>query len=300
MTSLLNQNILKPISPVREMGAYESLWFGATNSFKKIANIFKDNPNTLPSELVSDEDIDKAVNAILQKLATAKIKNFGVRVFNSIDYPAQLRDAENPLELFYYRGTWDLVYNPKRIAIVGARSASPEGIKRAKKLSRLLVEDGYTIVSGLAKGIDTAAHTSAIEAGGQTIAVIGTPITEYYPPENKALQEKIATKYLLISQVPFLKYDQQTYRGNRLFFPERNVTMSALTQATVIVEAGETSGSLTQAKAAIEQGRKLFILDNCFYNKNISWPEKYLKRGAIRVRDIDDIKRELSDEASSD
>ncbi|MFP4731390.1 DNA-processing protein DprA [Pasteurella multocida] len=89
------------------------------------------------------------------------------------------------------------------------------------------------------------------------------------------------------------KYKQHDYRFNRQFFPERNITMSALTQATIIVEAGETSGTLTQARAALTQGRKLFILDNCFLNPNITWPEKYLKKGAIRVKSIEDISKNL-------
>ena len=94
----------------------------------------------------------------------------------------------------------------------------------------------------------------------------------------------------MISQVPIKRYHEQNFRVNRIFFPERNATMSALSQATIIVEAGETSGSLIQARAALKQGRKLFILDSCFMNSNISWPHKYAEKGAIRVRDIDDIR----------
>jgi DNA processing protein len=98
---------------------------------------------------------------------------------------------------------------------------------------------------------------------------------------------------LLISQVPLFRYSQQSPQFNRFFFPDRNHTMSALTAATVIVEAGETSGSLIQARAAIEQGRKLFILESCF-NRGLKWPERLLERGAIRVRDYSDIKSALT------
>ena len=85
----------------------------------------------------------------------------------------------------------------------------------------------------------------------------------------------------------------QDFRSNRIFFPERNVTMSALTEATIIVEASDTSGTLIQARAALAQGRKLFILDSCFHNSSISWPAKYEAQGAIRVRDYDDIRKHL-------
>jgi DNA processing protein len=144
-------------------------------------------------------------------------------------------------------------------------------------------------VSGLAKGIDIAAHTAAIERGGKTIAVIGTPLGVYYPRENASMQDQIAKDYLLISQVPILRYSKQAVPQNRLFFPERNITMSALTEGTIIVEAGETSGTLTQARAALHQGRKLFILDSCFQRSDITWPRRFEEQGAIRVRDPEDI-----------
>jgi DNA processing protein len=140
-----------------------------------------------------------------------------------------------------------------------------------------------------------AAHTAAIEAKGLTVAVIGTPIGTYYPKENQALQRKIAEEHLLISQVPVLRYANQHVPQNKLFFPERNVTMSALTEGTIIVEASDTSGTLTQARAALQQGRKLFILDSCFKRDDITWPANFEKRGAVRVRDLADIWGALGD-----
>ncbi len=283
----------KPISPSREMGAYEALWAHQKTTFKTIADCFRNSPDAMPSELVSEDEIDTALSKVLDEFARTRIQDFGVRVNGSEDYPDRLRDAAHPIELLYYRGWWDLIDSPKRIAVVGSRNVSEEGIRRTRKLVKLLVQDGYTIVSGLAKGVDTAAHTTAIENGGSTIAVIGTPITEYYPPENKDLQDLIAEKFLLLSQVPIWRYATQDYRSNRLFFPERNATMSAVAQATVIVEASDTSGTLAQARAALQQGRKLFILDNCFRNPKLTWPARFQEQGAIRVTGIDDIKAAL-------
>ena len=145
------------------------------------------------------------------------------------------------------------------------------------------------MVSGLARGIDAAAHAAAIARGGRTIAVVGTPLGTCYPKEHAELQETIARDHLLISQVPVLRYSKQAPQQNRLFFPERNATMSALTEGTIIVEAGETSGTLTQARAALHQGRKLFILDSCFNRTDISWPARFEAVGAIRVRTPEDI-----------
>jgi DNA processing protein len=110
-----------------------------------------------------------------------------------------------------------------------------------------------------------------------------------YPKEHAQLQSEIAKRHLLISQVPVVSYDQMKFARKRLFFPERNITMSALTQATIIVEAGNTSGTLTQARAAIEQGRKLFILNSSFEKSDLTWPQKFAAKGAIRVRTISDI-----------
>ena len=149
------------------------------------------------------------------------------------------------------------------------------------------------MVSGLAKGIDRVAHTTAIEQGGKTIAVLGTPLNRVYPKENTDLQRWLGDEFLLISQVPVLKYMlAKNPRVNSYFFPERNVTMSALTIGTVIVEAGETSGTLYQARAAMQQGRKLFILDSCF-RRGLTWPNKFAEQGAVRVRDYDDIRTNL-------
>lgn len=280
------------MSPFLELGAYEALWVDRKTTFKSVADLFRNSPNFRPSSFVSKEEAISAGKQVIDKLNSAGIKNFGIRIYRAAEYPQKLREAKNPVEVLYYQGWWDLV-ETRCVAIVGSRKVSAEGIKRTKRLARNLVEDNFTIVSGLAEGVDTAAHSTAIECGGNTIAVIGTPLTEYYPKENVKLQKEISQKYLLISQVPILRYSMQDYRVNRGFFPERNKTMSALTEATIIIEASDTSGTLIQARAAFYQGRKLFILDNCFRNKQLSWPSHFEKMGAIRVKEYEDIRKVL-------
>jgi len=280
-----------PIDPIAEMAAYESLWLGQNAWFASIANLFRENPGALPSELVPVAERERVLTELRDHLG-GRMEEVGVRVHGSAEYPERLREADHPLELFYYRGDWSLASSPG-VAIVGTRSPSDEGAMHAGKIAKALVREGFTVVSGLAKGIDRAAHTAAIEAGGHTIAVIGTPLFDSYPKENAPLQKIIAEHHLLISQVPFLRYRNQHYKTNRLFFPARNVTMSALTRATIIVEAGETSGTLVQARAALNQGRKLFILESCFRRSDITWPAKYEKQGAIRVKSITDILSKL-------
>lgn len=283
----------KPINTRVEIGAYEHLWCQPGSTTKRLAELFDSNPGRLPSDLVDDFSAKSTATEVIEQLAKRGITRFGVRIHGTADYPDRLRDATEPVELLYFLGDWELAESPRRVAVVGTRQVSPEGMARTRKLVRGLVEHDFTIVSGLAQGVDTIAHQTAIDCGGKTIAVIGTPISEVYPKENAELQRRIARDFLLVSQVPVLRYKAQGPRGNRLFFPERNKTMSALTQATIIVEAGETSGTLIQAKAALAQGRKLFILESNFSNPAVTWPHRYEKLGGRRVAHLDDILREL-------
>lgn len=276
------------VEPGLEIGAYEYLWQQQGTSFKSIADRIRSNPGALASDFVSRNDAEAAFKSVVAKFDECGLKRFNVRLHHTFDYPKRLREARHPVELLYYLGEWVKVERPS-IAVVGSRKASQDGIKRANRLGRELVKKGYTVVSGLAAGIDTAALQGALSVGGDVIGVIGTPICDYYPKENKPLQREIARNHLLVSQVPVLRYYSQDFRINRSFFPERNATMSALTKATVIVEAGETSGTLTQARAALYQGRKLFILNSCFERDDINWPERFEKKGAIRVREPKDI-----------
>jgi len=219
---------------------------------KRLRQKFRASPGALPSDFVSNETSLQYADLALKTTARKGVPEFGVRIHGAGEYPPKLRDARYPIELLYYRGWWNLV-ETRSVAVVGTRSPSVDGLKRAAKLASLLVRDGFTVVSGLARGIDTAALTTALASDGQVIAVIGTAICDYYPRENMSLQDKIAGRYLLVSQVPIVRSSRQRPLQNRVFFPERNITMSALTEATVIVEAGETSGTLTQARAAIQQ-----------------------------------------------
>lgn len=262
-------------------------------SVKTIAENFATHPGALPSDFVSGPSAEHYADLALDIAARKGLSHFGVRIHGAGEYPLKLRDARYPIELLYYTGWWNLV-ETRSVAIVGTREPSTNGTRRASQLASLLVDDGFTVVSGLARGIDTAALTSAIAKGGQVIAVIGTAICDHYPTENASLQDDIGRRYLLISQVPIVRSSRQRPNQNRLFFPERNVTMSALTEATIIVEAGETSGTLTQARAAIQQGRKLFILNSCFQDPRLTWPQRYAAQGAIRVREYEDIRKHLA------
>ena len=289
---LLRQGGIRAVSPMLELGAYETLWARPETTFHRLANRFRERPEALPSDFVDhDEALDMA-KTVVAMLRESSVDRFDVRVHGTLEYPERLRDAKNPVELLYFMGWWSLVSTPC-VAIVGSRNPSEGGIRRARQLTRQLVADGWTIVSGLAEGIDTVAHTTAIEAQGFTIGVLGTPLNKAYPRKNAQLQQRLARDHLLISQVPVYRYSQEDYRTNRAFFPQRNHTMAALSQATIIVEASDTSGTLVQARGALRQGRKLFILDSCFRHPKLQWPCRFESKGAVRVRDYQDIRRVL-------
>ena len=176
-------------------------------------------------------------------------------------------------------GDKSLLQRGPRVSIVGSRRASREGLARAAKLARMLADRGIIVVSGLAEGIDTAAHLAAIESGGHTVAVLGTPLDKVYPAENRALQDRIMREHLAVSQFP------PNSPGGRKCFPMRNRTMALLSDATVIVEAGESSGTLHQGWEALRLGRPLFLMESVTKNSELSWPGEMISYGAEVLSD---------------
>jgi DNA processing protein len=277
------EDFIRGVSPLRELGAYEWLWAQPGATFKTLANKFRADKR--PSDFVPADIADATAAEVRDVLAAHGVSHFGVQLRQSYEYPQVLRDGRHPLELLYFLGTWNFIESDA-VAVVGTRKASSDALAETDALVRALVADDWSIVSGLADGIDTQAHTSALDASGRTIAVIGTPISETYPRANAELHARIARDFLVVSQVPVLRYYRQTWMQNRAFFRERNVTMAALTRASIIVEAGEMSGARILARAAVEQGRPLFILDRCFRDPAARWPHAFVEQhGAIRIRD---------------
>ena len=183
----------------------------------------------------------------------------------------------------YYAGDLLLLRQPC-VAIVGARNVSDQGAKRTRRLARALVEAGVVVVSGLAKGVDAAAHTAAITDSGRTIAVIGTPLDKVYPAENARLQQLIYSEHLLISQFP---PGTRTFRAS---FPQRNKLMATVADATVVMEASDTSGTLHQAAECTRLGRWLFIAKSVMDDRSLEWPKKFLKyETCVPLEDVSDI-----------
>ena len=184
-----------------------------------------------------------------------------------------LERARSPERLFL-QGDLALLKQGARVAIIGSRQATQAGLDRCDRFASALAEPGIVIVSGLASGIDTAAHRSAIACRGRTIAVLGTPLDDAYPKENADLQAQIARDHLLVSQFP---------PGSRVTprnFPIRNRTMALLCDATVIIEASQRSGTRHQGWETLRLGRVLFLAREVVDNRELTWPAEMMRYGA--------------------
>jgi len=178
-------------------------------------------------------------------------------------------------EVLYLQGDQDLLKSGPRVSVVGSRRASREALGWAKEITKMLVEHGITVVSGLALGIDTVAHETAIRAGGRTVAVLGTSLDQCAVLSNRLLQDQIGERHLLVSQFP-------TGSGfHRSYFPRRNKTMALLSDATVIVEATENSGTRHQGWEAIKLARPVLFPTRFLEVTNARWPQQMVEYGAF-------------------
>jgi DNA processing protein len=207
-------------------------------------------------------------------------------VLGDPDYPALLREIIDPPLALHARGDRSLLQRTA-IAVVGSRRASPYGINAAQHLTRQLVSAGIAIVSGLARGIDAAAHDAALSASGKTIAVLGTGIDVVYPRSNAKLFRAIERDGLLLSE---FRPGTPPLAEN---FPMRNRVISGLCAGTIIVEATGRSGSLITARMAAEQGREVFAVPGSIFSKGTEGTHRLIQYGAKLVHDADDVFDEL-------
>lgn len=185
--------------------------------------------------------------------------------------------------IIYFAGALKLLQKPA-VSVIGARDVSEAGMKRAHKVARELASAGVVVTSGLAKGVDGAAHRGAMSVGGDTVAVIGTPLNKAYPAEHIELQEEIWLEHLLVSQ---FAPGQKTWPSD---FPKRNRLMAQLTDASIIVEASDSSGTLHQAAECLRLGRWLFIMKSVVEDPRLTWPTKFVGQpNVVVLRDTADV-----------
>jgi DNA processing protein len=228
---------------------------------------------------VTPEDVDLA-HGLIERVASE-----GIALYTVLDagYPANLHMIFNRPPFIWVKGQL-APQDFRAIAVVGTRQATDEGVSRARRLAADLAHEGVTVLSGLARGIDTAAHTAALEsASGRTVAVIGQGIlTPPYPRENRELAERICTNGALVSQF------WPDAPPRQMNFPMRNVVMSGMAMGTVVVEASATSGAKMQARLALEHGKRLFLLESLV--KSQEWAQRYSQRPGVSIlRSPDDV-----------
>lgn len=226
--------------------------------------LLEEEQGLLAAQLVAEAAVE---------VATWNEQGIQVTTLLEVDYPANLRSVYDRPPLLFVRGQLG-ASAARSIAVIGSRRASPTGLARAQAAVEKLVESGYTVMSGLAAGIDTMAHTAALDHGGLTVAVIGTGLHHAYPPQNFHLQERIAHTGAVISQ---FWPEAGPQRPN---FPLRNAVMSGLSLATLVVEASHTSGARTQIRAALAHARPVFLADQLLDQE---WARTAAARPGVQV-----------------
>jgi DNA processing protein len=223
---------------------------------------------------------------VAQELEHMRRHQVSLVAFVDDNYPAQLLHIYDPPPFLYVKG--ELQQGDKlAVAVVGSRFASHYGKITTEKISQDLAREGITIVSGMARGIDSSAHKAALAAGGRTIAVLGCGIDVNYPAENKKLKEEIASQGAIISEFPFSTPPASSH------FPMRNRIISGLSLGVVVIEASHRSGSLITARLALEQGRDVFAVPGSIGSLRSRGTHRLIKDGAQLVEDARDILTEL-------
>lgn len=218
-----------------------------------------------------------------EEIMTAEIKQVRLITIEDKEYPYNLKQIEDAPPILYALGNVDLLQNDNMLAVVGSRNASLSARKLAEQISADVAAQNIIIVSGMARGIDAAAHTGALRSGGKTIAVVGTGVNVVYPKENEKLYQELVKSGLVISEYPFHTQPQASN------FPRRNRIVSGLSKGVLVVEAGVQSGSLITAHQALEQGRDVYAVPGAPYDGRSSGCNKLLKDGAVLVESAADV-----------
>ncbi len=267
--------------------------------FGSAENVFHARRNELESLRLKPETIESIIKGEFhdkaeEELEKVKASGGDVLILDDGSYPYLLREIADPPITLYVKGNWQACFDAPCIAVVGSRRCSTYGENAAEMLARDLAENGICIISGLARGIDTAAHRGAIRAKGKTIAVLGTGINQIYPKENARLvNEIIDAGGAVVSQFPL---ETPPLKEN---FPYRNRIISGLSLGVLIVEASERSGSLITARLAMEQNREVLAVPGNITSKNSFGTNYLIKSGAKLVQQWQDVVAELPSEISA-
>jgi DNA processing protein len=268
--------------------------------FKKLAASFADPTKAFYASAAELEQVEGLHRDVIDGITNfsgwveiddelSRVRAAGIEIvpFTSPDYPARLRMIADPPPFLYIKGAL-APEDDRTVAIVGSRIASDYGRRVARDLARGLASLGFTVASGMARGIDGVAHESALRAGGRTIAVLGSGVERPYPPEHEALYRSISENGAVVSELPV------GTRPMAFNFPARNRLISGLSLGVVIVEATEKSGSLITAAMALEQGREVFAVPGEAGASRSRGAHQLIRQGAKLAETVDDIIEEIA------
>ncbi len=259
-------------------GSADTAWQATSGEISKVLNL---------SSKISSRLFEEKNNIIPERELDLIYKNrVNVLTIEDVLYPENLKTIHYPPPILYFKGTI-IEADKNSISIVGSRKATYYGKMVAEKLSKDLALAGITIISGMARGIDTSAHKGALSVNGRTIAVLGCGIDYIYPPENRRLAQEIQESGAVISEFPLSTLPE------RQNFPRRNRIISGLSLGTVVVEAAEKSGALITADFALEQGREVFAIPGNINSPLSNGSHNLIKQGAKLVNNYQDILEEI-------
>ncbi|MEI6808432.1 MAG: DNA-processing protein DprA [bacterium] len=276
-------NMIQGIGPVSvaslvaALGSPAAILKAGRQELEGVRGIGKETASKI---LEQRERIDPA-----KEIAAAATQGVTILTRDDSDYPRRLREIHDPPLALYVKGK--LVGGESCIAVVGTRHATHYGRDCAERLAYQLVQAGFTVSSGLALGVDTAAHKGALKAGGRTIGVVGCGIDIVYPPENKELADDISASGAVVSEFPLGR------QPDRTTFAIRNRVVSGMSMGIIVVEAGTTSGALITARQALEQGRSVFAVPGRIDSPASRGTHELLRGGARLVEDIEDVLAEF-------
>jgi len=262
-------------------GSPETVLTASHDALKEVGGLTADQVALVRRK--PDAEAQRAIDRELKE-----IKRTGTSVITLLDenYPARLKTIPDPPLFLYVSGSL-VASDHQALALVGSRHATPSGLLLTERLARDLASVGFTIVSGLARGVDASAHRGALAGGGRTLAVLGCGIDRTYPPEHKNLRFHIEEHGAVLSELPLGAYPHAYH------FPKRNRIIGGLTLGVLVTEAAAKSGSLITARLAVEQGREVFAVPGPVGAEQSRGPHGLIKQGAKLVETVQDIVEEL-------
>ena len=283
-SAYITLNLIEGVGPVRtrslisELGSVEAILAADESRLLAVGGVGRDLAAKITSQreqIDADAEIGKAAE-------------MGARIITPLDkeYPKHLKEIHDPPLALYVLG--DIQAKDKHaVAVVGTRRATRYGIDCAERLSYELAQAGFVVISGLARGIDTAAHKGALKAGGRTVAVIGSGLNCIYPAENRQLAKEISEQGAVISEFALDR------KPDKSSFPIRNRVVSGMSMGTIVIEAGVKSGAMITATQAMEQGRSVFAVPGRIDSHGSRGPHRLIRDGARLIESIDDVIDEL-------